>query len=197
MKTNKEQAYCNNLKCPNFIWVTYAHMWFPSSLYHWKCGTIKVGIFTEMPVKGPNRLLLIFTLALWTERMTAAHSLSYEADCNPLLYSRIMCVHILKHPFLAWKHWLYPILHNCKHQQMMFKYQQIRPWKCSFMYFPSLHSPTQSWDIPHPVCIVNGLYLEEFAIFDVKIMVHKIRLLTHVTVVGLVPHLHSNLRVYW
>lgn len=38
--------------------------------------------------------------------------------------------------------------------------------------FPTCTVP---WGIPHPVCIFNGLYLEEFTVFDVKIMVHKIR----------------------
>lgn len=48
-----------------------------SSVHHWKCGAIKIGVFTEMPVKSPNRFLLNFKLALWTEiRMRAAHFLA-------------------------------------------------------------------------------------------------------------------------
>lgn len=121
------------------------HTRFPSSLkklmcctvYHWKCRAIKVGVFLEMLVKSPNRFLLNFTLALWTERTRAAHSPSYEADCNLLLYSRILCVHILKHP-------LWP--GNTDH--VPFYMGWIRPWKCSFHVLPNLRSPTQSGVFP-------------------------------------------------
>lgn len=166
------------------------HTRFPSSLkklmcctvYHWKCGAIKVGVFLEMFVKSPNRFLLNFTLALWTERTRAAHSPSYEADCNLLLYSRIFCAHILKHP-------LWP--GNTGH--VPFYMAWIRPWKCSFHVLSELAQSHAVWGIPHPDCIFNGLYLEDFAVFDVKIMVHRIRWLTHITIVRLVLHLHRNL----
>lgn len=46
-------------------------------VHNWKCGPIKTGVFIEMPVKSPNRFLLNFTLALWTERrLRAAHFLA-------------------------------------------------------------------------------------------------------------------------
>lgn len=43
----------------------------------WKPGAIKVGVFTEMLFKSPNRFLFNFTIDLWIERrMSAAHFLA-------------------------------------------------------------------------------------------------------------------------
>lgn len=156
--------------------------------------TFGIGVFTEMPVKSCNRFLPNFTLDLWTDRKKS-ESRSFSGSLlqpTVVVFKDYVCTQSSA-PSLAWKHWPCPILHNCKHQQ-------IRPWKCSCSFhvyplitFSVLSTLIQSWGIPHPGFTFNDLQLEEFTIFDVKIMVHKIRWLTQITAVGLVPHLHRNL----
>lgn len=136
------------------------------------------------------RFLLNFTLALWIERrMRAVHFWqSYEAYYNPLLlYSRIMCT-LIGLETLTWKHILQHPLWPGNTDHVPFyttvKHQQIRPWKGSVQVYPLitfsvLFTLAQSHIVLEysPPCLYFQWFTttEEFAIFDVKIMVHKIR----------------------